>query len=212
LANTHTFSKGEEIANSISHGIAALLSVAALIILITLSAFHGNSWKIISFTVFGTTMLNLYISSTLVHALPAGKAKDIFEILDHSAIYFFIAGSYTPYLFLVVKGWEGWTLFGVVWGLAIIGTVLKCFFVKKFLVTSTILYVCMGWLIVIVWGPITRAIQPEGIVLLVSGGIFYTVGSVFYVWRGFRYHHAVWHIFVIAGSAAHFFAVLWYLI
>lgn len=212
MANTHIFSRGEEIANAISHGIAALLSIAALVILITLSAFHGNPWQIVSFTVFGTTMLLLYICSTLVHALPRGKAKDIFEIFDHSAIYFFIAGSYTPYLFLVVKGWEGWTLFGVVWGLAIIGTVLKCFFVKKFLVTSTILYVIMGWLIVIVWEPITRAIQPEGIILLVSGGIFYTVGSVFYVWRGFRYHHAVWHIFVIAGSAAHFFAVLWYLI
>jgi hemolysin III len=212
LANTHTFSKGEEIANSISHGVAALLSVAALVILIVLSTVHGNAWQIVSFTVFGTTMLLLYTCSTLVHALPPGKAKDIFEILDHSAIYFFIAGSYTPYLFLVIKGWESWTLFGVVWGLAIIGTVLKCFFVKKFLVTSTILYVIMGWLIVIVWDPITSAIQPEGIILLVSGGIFYTIGSVFYVWRGFRYHHAIWHIFVIAGSAAHFFAVLWYLI
>ena len=212
MANTHIFSRGEEIANAISHGIAALLSIAALVILITFSTFHGNAWQIVSFTVFGTTMLLLYICSTLVHALPPGKAKDVFEILDHSAIYFFIAGSYTPYLFLVIKGWEGWTLFGVVWGLAIIGTVLKCFFVKKFLVTSTILYVIMGWLIVIVWAPITRAIQPEGIVLLVSGGIFYTLGSVFYVWRGFKYHHAVWHIFVIAGSAAHFFAVLWYLI
>jgi hemolysin III len=212
LANTHIFSRGEEIANAISHGIAALLSIAALVILITLSTFHGNAWQIVSFTVFGTTMLLLYICSTLVHALPPGKAKDIFEILDHSAIYFFIAGSYTPYLFLVIKGWECWTLFGAVWGLAIIGTVLKCFFVKRFLVTSTILYVIMGWLIVIVWEPITQAIQPEGIILLVSGGIFYTVGSVFYVWRGFRYHHAVWHIFVIAGSAAHFFAVLWYLI
>ncbi|CRK82896.1 PAQR family membrane homeostasis protein TrhA [Neobacillus massiliamazoniensis] len=212
MANTHTFSKGEEIANSISHGVAALLSVAALVILIALSTVHGNAWQIVSFTVFGTTMLLLYTCSTLVHALPPGKAKDIFEILDHSAIYFFIAGSYTPYLFLVIKGWESWTLFGVVWGLAIIGTVLKCFFVKKFLVTSTILYVIMGWLIVIVWDPITSAIQPEGIILLVSGGIFYTIGSVFYVWRGFRYHHAIWHIFVIAGSAAHFFAVLWYLI
>jgi hemolysin III len=209
LANTHTFSKGEEIANSISHGIAALLSIAALVILITLSSIHGNAWQIVSFTIFGTTMLLLYICSTLVHALPPGKAKDIFEILDHSAIYFFIAGSYTPYLFLVIKGWEGWTLFGVVWGLAIIGTVFKCFFVKKFLLTSTLLYVFMGWLIVFVWDPITQGVDQKGISLLILGGIFYTIGSIFYVWRGFKYHHAVWHIFVIAGSASHFFAILW---
>lgn len=212
MANTHTFSKGEEIANSISHGIAALLSIAALVILITLSSIHGNAWQIVSFTIFGTTMLLLYICSTLVHALPPGKAKDIFEILDHSAIYFFIAGSYTPYLFLVIKGWEGWTLFGVVWGLAIIGTVFKCFFVKKFLLTSTLLYVFMGWLIVVVWDPITRGVDQKGISLLILGGIFYTIGSIFYVWRGFKYHHAVWHIFVIAGSASHFFAIVWSLI
>lgn len=211
MANTHTFSKGEEIANSITHGIAAFLSIAALILLITVSSMNGNGWRIVSFTIFGTTMLLLYICSTFVHALPPGKAKDIFEILDHSSIYFFIAGSYTPYLFIVVKGWEGWSLFGVVWGLAVIGTVFKCFFVKKYLLTSTLLYVLMGWLIVIVWNKISQGVSPNGVDLLIMGGVLYTLGTIFYVWRGFKYHHAVWHVFVLAGSMSHFFAILWYL-
>lgn len=212
MANTHVFSKGEEIANSITHGIAALLSIGALVLLITFSSIHGNIWQVISFTTFGTTMLLLYICSTFVHALPPGKAKDIFEILDHSAIYFFIAGTYTPYLLIVVKGWEGWTLFGGIWGIAVIGTVFKCFFVKKYLLTSTFLYVIMGWLIVGVWDQITQAVNINGITLLVVGGVFYTLGSIFYVWRGFKYHHAIWHVFVIAGSASHFFSIFWFLI
>lgn len=212
MANTHVFSKGEEIANSITHGIAALLSIGALVLLITFSFIHGNIWQVISFTIFGTTMLLLYICSTFVHALPPGKAKDIFEILDHSAIYFFIAGTYTPYLLIAVKGWEGWTLFGVIWGMAVIGTVFKCFFVKKYLLTSTLLYVIMGWLIVGVWDPIIQTVNINGVTLLVIGGVIYTLGSIFYVWRGFKYHHAIWHVFVIAGSASHFFSIYWYLI
>jgi len=157
-------------------------------------------------------MLLLYICSTLNHALPPGKAKDIFEILDHSAIYFFIAGTYTPYLLLVVKGTEGWTLFGIIWAIAIAGTVFKCFFVKKYLLTSTFVYVIMGWLIVVVWNQITQQVNINGIILLAVGGLFYTLGSIFYVWRGFKHHHAIWHVFVIAGSASHFFAIFWYLI
>jgi hemolysin III len=208
MAATHTFSKGEEIANAITHGIGALLSISALIILIVFATLFGDAWSIVSFTLFGATMVLLYSASTMVHALPIGKAKNVFEILDHSSIYFFIAGTYTPFLFLVVKGVLGWTLFGVVWGLAIGGTVFKCFFVKKYLVTSTILYVVMGWLIIFAWNRLFHNLATEGLVLLVIGGILYTVGSIFYVWRGFKYHHAIWHLFVLAGSIAHFFSVL----
>lgn len=211
LAATHTFSKGEEIANSITHGIGALLSVAGLVLLIIFSSLTGNAWHIISFTVYGITMLFLYMSSTLVHALREGKAKDVFEIFDHSAIYFFIAGTYTPYLFLIVKGWQGWTIFGIVWGLAILGTIFKCFFVKKYLFTSTILYIVMGWGIITIWKPILMNLSQTGIILLVAGGLIYTIGSIFYMWRGFKYHHAIWHIFVMAGSACHFFGILLYL-
>ncbi len=209
MANTHVFTKGEEIANSIIHGIGALLSIAALVILIVHASIHGTAWHVVSFTLFGVTMVLLYFSSTLVHAFPEGKVKDLFEIFDHSAIYFFIAGTYTPFLFIAVKGWIGWTLFGIVWGLAIGGTVFKSFFVKKFLHVSTLLYIVLGWLIVFAWGSIVDNVHPTGIVLLVTGGVLYTLGSIFYVWRGFKFHHAVWHLFVLAGSITHFFSVLY---
>jgi hemolysin III len=212
LAATHIFSKQEEIANSITHGIGALLSISALVILIVYSSLYGTAWHVVSFTIFGVTMFILYMSSTLLHSFPEGKAKDIFEIFDHSSIYFFIAGTYTPFLLVVIKGTLGWTLFGIVWGLAIAGTVFKCFFVKKYLFTSTALYVVMGWLIVFAWKPLVNNLSPQGMIYLVIGGALYTLGAIFYVWRGFKYHHAVWHLFVIAASAAHFFCVLFYVL
>ncbi|KIQ95505.1 hypothetical protein LH47_00322 [Anoxybacillus thermarum] len=207
MAFTHTFTKEEEIVHAITHGIGAVFSIAALIILTVMAAMHGNAWHIVSFTLFGTTMFVLYLSSTIVHALPEGRWKRIFEIFDHSSIYFFIAGTYTPFLFLAVKGAIGWTLFGIVWGLALIGTVFKCFFVNRFLYTSTMIYVVMGWLIVFAWKPLVSALSQEGVVYLVSGGILYTIGAIFYVWRGFKFHHAVWHVFVLGGSVTHFLAV-----
>jgi hemolysin III len=211
MANTHQFSKREEISNSITHGIGALLSIAMLVLLVVFSSLNGSVWHIISFSIFGVTMVILYFSSTLLHALPQGRAKDIFEIFDHSSIYLFIAGTYTPILFLVIKGGLGWTLFGVVWALAIGGTVFKAFFVKRFLFTSTILYVVMGWLIILAWEPLVSNMNTTSFILLVIGGITYTVGSIFYVWRAFKHHHAVWHLFVLTGSILHFFAILFLL-
>ncbi|MEK3980049.1 hemolysin III family protein [Psychrobacillus sp. FSL K6-2836] len=208
MSNTHIFSKREEIANATIHGIGAMLSIAALVILIVTSVIHGTAWHVVSFTLFGSSMVLLYLSSTLVHGFPAGRLKDFFEIMDHSAIYFFIAGTYTPFLFLAIKGPLGWTLFGIVWGLAIAGTVFKAFFVKRFLHTSTLLYVVMGWLMVFGWKPLLENVSSQGLILLAIGGILYTIGAVFYVWRGFTYHHAVWHVFVLAASILHFFAVM----
>ncbi|MBB6453315.1 hemolysin III [Salirhabdus euzebyi] len=208
MATTHTFTKAEEISNSITHGIGAVLSIAALVLLVVFSASEGTVWHLVSLTIFGVSMVILYFSSTLLHALPAGKAKDILEIFDHSSIYLFIAGSYTPIMLLVVQGWLGWTLFGIVWGLAIGGTVFKIFFVKKYLVTSTVLYVVMGWMIVFAWEPLVTKIDATSLILLIIGGVIYTVGSIFYVWRGFKHHHAVWHLFVLAGSTVHFFCML----
>jgi len=208
MSNTHIFSKREEIANATIHGIGAIFSIATLVILIVSSAIHGSVWHVVSFTLFGSSMVLLYLSSTLVHSFPAGRVKDFFEIMDHSAIYFFIAGTYTPFLFLAIKGTLGWTLFGIVWGLAIGGTVFKSFFVKRFLHASTLLYVVMGWLMVFGWKPLLENVSSQGLILLAIGGILYTVGAVFYVWRGFTYHHAVWHVFVLAASVLHFFAVM----
>jgi len=167
MANTHKFSKGEEIANSITHGIGVILSIAALVILIVFSSIKGDAWHVVSFTLFGSTMVLLYTSSTMLHALPEGRAKNVFEVLDHSSIYFFIAGSYTPFLFVAVKGWLGWTIFGIVWGIAIGGTVFKSFFVKKYLHVSTLGYILAGWLIVFAWNPLVQNIDPMGIKLLV---------------------------------------------
>jgi len=212
MAAVHTFSRQEEVANSITHGIGVLLSISALVILIVYSSLYGTPWHVVSFTIFGITMFILYLSSTLLHSLPEGKAKDVFEIFDHSSIYFFIAGTYTPFLVIVIKGGLGWSLFGIVWFLAIAGTVFKCFFVKKYLFTSTILYVVMGWLIVFAWKPLTDTLSHEGMNYLVIGGALYTLGAIFYVWRAFKYHHAVWHLFVLAGSISHFFCVLYYVL
>ncbi|MGG0482922.1 hemolysin III family protein [Priestia aryabhattai] len=212
MATTHKFTRGEEIANAITHGVGAVLSIVGLTLLIVLSSLEGTPWHVISFTIYGVTMLLLYVSSTLVHSFPEGKVKDLFEIFDHSSIYLFIAGTYTPFLFIAVKGTTGWTLFGIVWGIALAGIVFKAFFVKKFLFISTILYVFMGWMIVFAWDSLTQNIAHQGIVLLVVGGVLYTIGAVFYVWRGFRFHHMIWHMFVLGGTVLHFLAIILYVL
>ncbi|MNI57435.1 hemolysin-III related [compost metagenome] len=211
MANTHTYPRREEIANAITHGIGALLSVAALILLIVFSSIKGTAWHVVSFTIYGVSMLLLYSCSTLVHSFKEGKVKDLFEFFDHSSIYIFIAGTYTPFMLVAIRGPLGWSLFGTVWGIALLGVLFKAFFVKRFLFMSTIFYIIMGWLIVIAWDPLTAAVPYNGIVLLVTGGLLYTLGTVFYVWRAFPYHHAIWHLFVLAGSVLHFFAILLYL-
>lgn len=206
------FSLGEEIANAVTHGIGMVLSIAGLVLLIVFSALSGSAWHVVSFTIFGVTMVFLYTSSTLLHSLPKGRAKNVFEILDHSSIYFFIAGTYTPFLLVAIRGTLGWTLFGIVWGIAIGGTIFKVFFVKRFVLVSTILYIVMGWLIVFAWPTLTEQLAQGGMILLISGGLFYTLGAIFYVWRLFKYHHMVWHIFVLTGTVLHYFAVLLYVL
>lgn len=212
MANTYTYDRREEVVNAITHGIGAILSVAALVVLIVFSSLRGTAWHVVSFTIYGVSMLLLYTNSTFVHSLKEGKWKDLFEILDHSSIYIFIAGTYTPYMLVAVRGELGWSLFGIVWGIAIVGCIFKAFFVKRFLFMSTFFYLIMGWLIVIAWNPLTAAVPAGGINLLVAGGAAYTIGTIFYVWRGFPYHHAIWHLFVLAGSVLHFFSILLYLL
>ncbi|MBP1907321.1 hemolysin III [Paenibacillus turicensis] len=212
MANTHTYEPKEEIANAITHGIGALLSLAGLVLLIVFASIKGTAWHVVSFTVYGVSMLLLYSCSTLVHSFKEGKVKDLFEIFDHSSIYIYIAGTYTPFMLIAARGPLGWTLFGIVWGIAIVGVVFKAFFVKRFLFMSTIFYLIMGWLIVFAWGPLTAAVPAPGMALLVIGGVLYSLGTIFYVWRGFPYHHAIWHLFVLAASIVHFFAILLYLL
>jgi hemolysin III len=212
LATTHVFSKDEELANAITHGIGAVISIACLTLLIVFASLYGNAWHIVSFSIYGTSMLLLYASSTLVHSFPPGKAKDLFEILDHSAIYLFIAGTYTPILFIVVQGALGWTLFGIIWGIATLGIVFKIFFVKKFLVISTIFYLLMGWMALFAIKPIVLTLPIQGTLFLIGGGVLYSLGTIFYIWRGFKFHHAVWHLFVLGGTVLHFFLVIMYIL
>lgn len=210
MKDTHVYTKKEEVVNAITHGIGVLLSITALVFLVMFAVENGSTWHVVTFTIYGATMILLFLSSTLVHSFPEGKLKDLFEIFDHAAIYLFIAGTYTPFTLIVINGALGWTLLGIVWGIAIVGIVFKSFFVKKFMYISTLLYVVMGWLIVIGWNPLVTTLPTAGITLLVAGGLLYTIGAIFYVWRGFTFHHAVWHLFVLAGSVSHFFAVLFY--
>lgn len=208
----HPFTKREEFLHALTHGIGAVLSIACLVLLIVFSSMTGNPWKIVSVTIFGATMLFMYLSSTLVHSLPQGKWKDVFLIFDHSSIYLFIAGTYTPFLFVPLKGPLGWVLFGIIWSIAVIGILLKLFFVKQFPVLSTFAYILMGWLIVIAWHPLKEAFHTHGILLLVIGGILYTVGAFFYLYKKIPYHHVIWHVFVLAGSLFHFSAIFFYLL
>ncbi|MCA1012595.1 PAQR family membrane homeostasis protein TrhA [Halobacillus halophilus] len=209
---THTFSRREEIANAITHGIGAVLSVGMLVMLVVFASLEGNAWHVVSVSIYGVTMLMLFVSSTLVHSFPPGKMKDLFEIFDHSAIYLFIAGTYTPILLVPLRGSLGWTLFGIIWGMAILGVMFKVFFVKRFVVLSTLFYVLMGWLLIIAWGPLTSEVPAAGITYLILGGVLYSIGSIFYVWRSFTYHHMVWHLFVLGGSIFHFFTIFFYVI
>ncbi len=207
---THTFTKREELANAITHGFGAVLSAGMLVLLIVYAAMEGNAWHIASGIIYGGTMLLMYTSSTLVHSFPEGKLKDLFEIFDHAAIYLFIAGSYTPILLVPLRGSLGWTLFGIVWGIALLGVVFKVFFVKRFVVLSTIFYILMGWLLVLAWGPLTDQVPAAGITYLVVGGVMYSIGAIFYVWRSFTFHHMVWHLFVLGGTILHFFTIFFY--
>jgi hemolysin III len=200
---------GEEIANSVSHGVALLAAIAAAPFLIA-SAYDLGAVSLVGASIFSATMVLLYLMSTLYHALPCGRAKRVFMRLDHSAIYVFIAGSYTPFALALGGGW-GWTLFGIVWLLAVVGVTLKAVDRLSHSGLSTGLYLCMGWLAVIAAVPLLEHVPMPGVRLLVAGGLAYTAGVVFFVLDArLRYAHAVWHGFVVAGSGCHFFAVLGY--
>jgi len=201
---------GEELANAISHGLGLLAAVAAAPFLV-LAAWHYGAASIVGASIFAATMLLLYFTSTLYHALPAGRAKRVFVRLDHGAIYLFIAGSYTPFALGALRGPWGWTLFGIVWGMAAVGVALKAFDRISHPWISTGLYLAMGWLVLIAAVPLIRHVAWPGVQWLVAGGLAYTVGVLFFVLDSrLKYAHAVWHGFVMAGTACHFVAVIGY--
>lgn len=202
-------SLGEEIANSVTHGLGALASVAVLPFLVV-AALPGGVPSVVGSAVFGASLVLLYTTSTLYHALARNRAKKVFRVIDHSAIFVLIAGTYTPFTLGLLRGAWGWSLFGVVWGLGAAGIALTASLGIRFPKASTAVYIAMGWLIVVAFKPLMAHLPPAGLAWLAAGGLSYTGGAVFYGWRRPRFQHAIWHLFVLAGSFCHVVAVLRY--
>jgi hemolysin III len=212
VASTREYSRGEVLANWLTHGIGLLLSVGGLTLLIVFSSLRGDAWHVVSFTVFGLTLLFLYTASTLYHAWRSDRGARLLLKLDHAAIFFVIAGTYTPFLLVSLRGAWGWSLFGVIWGLCGAGAVFQLIFGDRFRLTSTLAYLFLGWLILVAIKPMIAVVPAGALWLLLAGGLCYTAGTVFYRWHQLRYHHAFWHTFVLAGSTCHFLAVLLFLL
>ena len=210
-ANKRVQSREEEFANSLSHGLGLVAAVVATPFLIQQAVRHGEPAFIVGAGIFAATMVLLYLASTLYHALPFGRAKRVFRIIEHSAIFLLIAGTYTPFTLGVLRDAWGWTLLGLVWGLALAGVMLKALNRLTHPVLTTSLYLLMGWLIVIAANPLAARVPASGLLWLVAGGLAYTLGVVFFAFDSrLRYGHFIWHLFVMAGTACHYFAVLWY--
>ena len=206
------YSVKEEIAHSAIHGLGILLSIVGLAALVLVARRTGDPSHVLACSVYGATLILLYLASTLYHGLTFPRAKRMLRVLDHSAIYLLIAGTYTPFTLISLRGRWGWTLFGLVWGMAVLGIALKVAAIERFRWLSIVLYLVMGWLVLIAIEPLMLAVAPGGVRLLLLGGVAYTLGIIFYLWRRLPYHHAVWHVLVLAGSVFHFFAVLLYVV
>lgn len=207
---TH-YNLGDILANAITHGIGVLLAVAGGVYLIVAST-RGNAWTIVACSVFAATLVLVYLFSTLYHSLVRTRARHVFHVLDHSAIYLLIAGTYTPFTLISLRGPLGWVLFGVVWALAVAGVIVKSFAVDRFAVASALVYLFQGWLIVFAGRQLVHAIGWHGTMWLGAGGLAYTLGILFFAYDRISYFHAAWHIFVLAGSIAHYFAILFYVV
>lgn len=204
---TSSYPRAEEIANRLTHGAGAALGVAGLVLLVVSSARNGDAWHVVSTAIFGATLVLLYTASTLYHSFSGERARRLLRKFDHAAIFLLIAGTYTPFVLVTLRGPWGWSLFGVVWGLALVGVAMKFWFAGRFRVVSTLVYLGMGWLVLIALKPLVAALPAGGMKLLVAGGLCYTGGAVFYLWKRLPYHHAIWHVFVLGGSACHWAAV-----
>lgn len=200
---------GIEIGNAITHGIGAALAIAGLVLLIIRAVKSGSPMRIVTFTIYGSILILFYLSSTLYHALIFTRARHVFQVFDHDMIYILIAATYTPYCLVSIKGWQGWTLFGIIWGCAILGVVYKSIWLKHKSKWSTLLYVLMGWLCILAFVPLWDALGPTGFGLLLAGGVTFTLGALLYS-RPTQYTHLIWHIFVLAGTAFMYFSILFY--
>lgn len=206
------YSKAEEIMNAVTHGIGIALSIAGLVILVVFAAIYGDAWKVVASAIYGASMIVLYTASTLYHSFSKTKAAKKLNMFDHISIYYLIAGSYTPFMLVNLRGAWGWSIFGVIWACAITGTILKIIYGNNFRKVSTIIYLAMGWMILIAVYPFVKNVELGGVILLAAGGLAYSFGVIFYKWKTLPFNHAIWHLFVLAGTVLQFFAVLYYVV
>ena len=212
MPTPHVETPAEEVASSITHALGGLLAVAALTLLVVLAARDGDPRRVVSVSVYGATLVLLYVASTAYHLVRPPRAKRVMRIVDHASIYLLIAGTYTPVTLVTLGGGWGWSLFAVTWGLAAAGVTLKLFYVDRYEGLSTALYVAMGWVVLVAFKPLLASLPAGGVAWLIGGGLAYTAGVTFFVWDRLPFNHAIWHLFVIAGSVCHFFCILFYVL
>ncbi len=210
--NKRKYTLGEEIFSAVTHGVGAALGIVALVTMVVRAATRGDAYAVVSAAIFGASLVILYTMSTLYHALANEKAKKVFRIFDHATIFLLISGTYTPYLLVSMRGQTGWILFFVLWGLAAVGITFDSIMLDKFRKIEMLLYVGMGWCILVASGTLIASLAKGGLILLFTGGIFYTVGIIFYALKKIRYMHSIWHFFVLAGSIFHYFSVYLYVL
>ena len=206
------YSRSEEATNIITHAIGFFLGIAALVLMVVRASLYGDAWHIVGASIFGAGLVILYAASTIYHSVRKPRARQCLRIIDHSTIYVLIAATYTPFTLVTLNGWVGWTMFGIVWGLAVTGIVMKAFFTGRFDVLSTLMYVFMGWMIIIAAKPLVDNLPQGGLTWLVAGGVAYTLGAIFYGINRLKFNHAIFHLFVLAGSICHFVTVYSYVL
>ena len=208
MSDKRTYTAGEELAHAITHGVGVVIGIAVLVLLVVFASLRKSAWEITAVAIYGATFILLYLGSTLYHAARNEKAKRILKVIDHSAIYLLIAGTYTPYTLAPLRGALGWSVFGAIWAAALVGIFFKAFFTGRFKWVSLGSYLFMGWFCVIAVKPLFENLNTAGFVLLAAGGLCYSVGAVFYAWKSLKWSHTIWHLFVLAGSVCHFLSIL----
>ncbi len=208
-SNPPKYKLGEEIANGVTHGVGIIFAIVALVVLTAYAGSSGSARLIVGCSIFGATLVFLYMASTLYHTIRPPRAKSVLRILDHSAIFLLIAGTYTPFTLVSLHGPWGWSLFGLIWGLTILGITLQFSLFRRYAFLRVVLYVAMGWLAIVAIKPLVLSVPLVGFLLLIAGGVAYTAGIIFYIWHRLPYHHAIWHVFVLVGSVFHFLSVFY---
>ena len=212
MSKTKAYTVAEEVAHALTHGVGAIAAIVGLIFMLVWAVSYGDTFHVVSASIYGASLILLYLASTLYHAFPWPRVKAFFQQMDHAAIYVLIAGTYTPFALVNLRGPWGWSLLGVVWGIAVVGVIMEVAMKERKKWLSLSLYLGMGWMALIMIKPMIDSVEPGGLWLLLAGGLAYTFGVIFYVWKSLRFHHAIWHLFVLAGSVLHFFSVFYFVL